>query len=161
LALSPDGRDLVYAVGEGVKAQLFHHSLAGFEPRAIEGARGAIDPIFLSRGDVIGFHSLSAGSFRRMALAGGSPAQLVESVGTAGVSSGEDGTLVFVTNWGRPIHIVRPGASEAVALTRIDTAAGEVAHLWPQVLPDSRGVLFTVAMGDGSWNEAGLAVADR
>ena len=48
LALSPDGRNLVYAVGEGEgdTAQLFHQSLAGFEPRAIEGAQGARNSFF-------------------------------------------------------------------------------------------------------------------
>ena len=115
---------------------------------------------FRPRGDVVGFHSLSTGGFQRVELAGGRPARLIESVDSLGASLGEDGTLVFVSTWAQPLAIVRPGASEAVELTRLDTTAGEAAHLWPRILPDHRGVLFTVSMGDGSWDEAGLAVAD-
>ncbi len=161
LALSPNGRDLVYGVGADDQAQLFHQNLDGFEPRAIDGARGAKNPFFSPRGDVIGFYSASARQFQRLALAGGSAARLFEpgTEITVGASWGEDDTLV-TSSWGQPLSVVRPGASEAVDLTRLDAGAREESHVWPQILPGNRGVLFTIWSGDPTWDQSELAVAD-
>jgi serine/threonine-protein kinase len=42
----------------------------------------------------------------------------------------------------------------------MDVAAGEGAHLWPQILPGSKAVLFTIWTGTPSWDEARLAIAN-
>jgi serine/threonine-protein kinase len=159
LAISPDGRELVYAVegpGWGT-GQLFHQSLAGFEPRAIEGSRGGDNPFFSPRGDTIGFRTPAA--LQRVDLTGGSAAQITAVVGSSGSSWGADGTVVFASAVS-PLSVVRPGRSEAVALTRLDAENGEKFHLSPQILPGNRHVLFTIWNGSLSWDEAQLAVAD-
>ena len=50
--------------------------------------------------------------------------------------------------------------AEPTNLTRMDVAAGEGAHLWPQILPGNRAVLFTIWTGAAAWDEAQLAVAN-
>ena len=159
LALSPDGRDLVYAVGVGAEQRLFHQSLNDFEPSALDSGQGASSPFFSPGGDAIGFYSTSAGQVQRLDLGGGSATRLFDTAGSNGSSWGEDDTIVFSGGWGLPLRIARIGESEAVDLTRIDVGARERSHLWPQILPGNRGVLFTIWSGAPTWDEAQLAVA--
>ncbi len=160
LALSPDGRELIYTVGLGAERRLFHQSLSGFEPREIVGGQRTSGLFFSPNGDAIGFYSPSDDQLQRLDIAGGSPTRLIDSEGFYGASWGEDGTIVFTPEWGLPLRIVRPGESAAANLTQIDEGAQERSHLWPQILPGNRSVLFTIWSGAPSWDEAQLAVAD-
>ena len=125
--------------------------------KAVEVAR---IPFFSPRGDAFGFYSPSARQFRRVELAGGSGTTLTNADFNFGSSLGTDGSLVFTPAWNRPLSIVRPGETEAVALTRLNTGAGERSHLSPQILPGNRGVLFTIWSGSPAWEAAQLGVAD-
>ena len=160
LALSPDGRELAYFVGGEAGNRLFHQGLNGFEPREIDGGQNASYPFFSPSGNAIGFYSNSADQLQRLDLGGGRATRLVDTAGSIGSSWGEDGAIVFTVEWGRPLRIARPGESESVNLTQIDVGAGERSHLWPQILPGNRGVLFTIWSGAPTWDEAQLAVAD-
>jgi serine/threonine-protein kinase len=160
IALSPDGRQLVYVVGLGANRRLFHQSLDAFDPRSLEGAENADEVFFSPNGDAIGFYSESAGEVQQLRLAGGAATRLVDSTRIQGASWGEDGTIVFGLDWGQPLRVTRRTASETVDLTRLDVTAGEGAHLWPQILPGNKAVLFTIWTGAPTWDEARLAVAD-
>jgi serine/threonine protein kinase len=157
VAFSPDGRDLVYAVGLVGQSHVFRQSLGRFEPQALSGGDGAQGLFFSPGGEAVGFWS--AGEFQRLALDGGAASKVTDAPGSMGASWSNDGALVFSPVWASPLRILRPGASEAQDLTRIDGKAGEVSHLWPQVLPGNHDVLFTIWDG-GSWNDSELAVAD-
>ena len=45
-------------------------------------------------------------------------------------------------------------------LTRPDRAQGDADHLWPEALPDGRGVLFTIVALTGGLDAAQVAVLD-
>jgi serine/threonine-protein kinase len=159
IALSPDGRQLVYGVGLSGPSRLFHRSLDGFGSRPLE-AGDARTPFFSTDGDTVGFFSPSSGELRQLRLGGGAATRIAGTSGNNGADWGEDHTVVFVERWGGPLRVLRPGASAAVDLTRVDVAAKESAHLHPQVLPGNRGVLFTIWSGAPTWDEAQVAVAD-
>jgi serine/threonine-protein kinase len=159
IAISPDGRHLVYGVGLGVKSHLVHQSLDSFDPQSLEGTDDAAIPTFLPKGDAVGFFSKSTGRIERVSLAGGSVTKVVDAPDLIGCSWGADGTLVFDSNWGTPLRISRPGASAIVELTKIAAGTGQ-AHVWPQVLPGDRAALFTVWTGAPTWDEAEIAVVD-
>jgi eukaryotic-like serine/threonine-protein kinase len=159
LALSPDGRQLVYVVGLGARRALVHQSLNVFEPRLLVENAGAQVPFFSPRGDTVGFYS-EAGEVQQVRLSGGTATRLFDANDPLGASWGEDGTIVFSGAWGQPLRIQRRGASESTNLTRIDVGAGERAHVWPQILPGNRAVLFTIWTGAPTWDESRLAVAD-
>jgi hypothetical protein len=91
---------------------------------------------------------------------GGDATRLFRSNPLDGASWEDDGTIVAALDWGNPLQVFRPGASALAPLTRLDSQAGEGAHLWPQILPGKRHVLFTVWSGAPTWNEETLAVAD-
>jgi serine/threonine-protein kinase len=159
IALSPDGRQLVYSVGLSGPSRLFHRGLDAFESRPLD-AGDATMPFFSHEGDAVGFFSPSSGELRQLRLGGGAASRIVDTSGSNGADWGEDHVVVFVERWGGPVRVLRPGTSAAVDLTRIDVAAKESAHIHPQILPGNRGVLFTIWSGAPTWDEAKIAVAD-
>jgi len=160
LALSPDGRQLVYVVGLGARRSLVHHSLDAFEPRLLAENAGARAPFFSRDGDTVGFFAESRGEVQQMRLSGGAATRLVDAPFLFGASWNADGTVVFSPAWGQPLRIRRTGVSETKDLTRVNVEAGEGAHLWPQTLPGHRAVLCTIWTGAPTWDEEQLAVAD-
>jgi hypothetical protein len=160
LALSADGRNLAFSTGLGGMHELFHLSFDDFEPRLVAGGEGADSIFYFPNGSTIGFSSVGASEIAALDVAGGTPRHVVSSDFLLGGSMATDGTFVFAQDWARPLSILRPGEREPVDLTRIDIAAGEAAHLWPDILPGDRYVLFTIWSGDPSWDNAQIAVAD-
>ena len=157
LAISPDGRQVVYEAG-GLGTRLFLHDLEGFEARVLEDSEAPQRPFFSADGAQVGFNS-AAGLLRALPVAGGATTSLggVDVV-NMGASWDVDGTLVLSSSWGRPLRILRPG-SEIVELTRVDTEDGEGSHVWPQILPGGQDALFTIWTG-ASWDEARIAAVD-
>ncbi len=95
LAISPDGRHVVYkGPGKG-GLQFYLRSLDDFEDRVIPGTEGAVGAAFFSPdGESIGF--FADGTLKKVSLSGGSPITLCEigSGGPQGSWSTED-TIVF------------------------------------------------------------------
>ncbi len=163
IALSHDGKHLAYSVGMQTLnsgSRLYLHSLESFTPRRLEGAQSPTSPFFSPADDSIGFFSEGAG-FQQLGLAGGVATPLVDApVQESEGASWGDGMVVFTDNWGAPLQVLRLDTSETVPLTQLHTDAGERGHLWPQILPGGRTVLFTIWSGASSWDLAQLAVAD-
>ena len=163
VALSRDGRRLVYSVGLNnliTESDLYLHSFDTFDSRLLEGTHNATQPFFAPDDDSIGFFGL-AGGLRQLPLSGGAATSLVDMEEPHGSSWGEDGVLVFSENWAQPLSVLRLGEdAEARPLTTLNRDAGEGGHHWPQILPGGRDVLFTIWVGAPSWDETQLAVAD-
>ena len=160
LALSPDGRQLAYVVGLGERHVLFHQSLNVFDPRPLEENARARTPFFSPGGDAVGFYAASAGQVQQVRLSGGAATRLFDAENFDGASWGGDGTIVFSPGWGQPLRIRRAAAADTTGFTRMNVESGERAHLWPQILPGNRAVLFTIWTGAQTWDEGQLAVAD-
>ena len=158
LAISPDGRQVVYGAGAS-GTRLFLHDLEGFEARVLEDSENARTPFFSADGAQVGFTTV-AGSLQALPVTAGVATSLggVDVV-EYGASWDVDGTLVLSSSWGRPLRILRPGGSEGVDLTRVDSEAGEGSHLWPQILPGGQYALFTIWTG-APWDEARIAAVD-
>jgi eukaryotic-like serine/threonine-protein kinase len=95
IALSPDGRQLVYRVN-GSPARLYVRSLDGFEARPLAGTEGGFDPFFSPDGLQVGF--TADGKLKSVAVAGGIP-QVVCDLPVERYSDGADwqpdGTIFF------------------------------------------------------------------
>ena len=131
---------------------------------AIPKTDGAYTPFFSPDGKRVGF--LRQKSIWIASLSGGEPIEVGDSLnGVAGASWGSDGFIYADGFESKPL--VRVEAREGAAakwFTALDTAKGEVDHLWPHVLPNGKGVLFTVILG-GKYKPNGkssfaVAVAD-
>jgi serine/threonine-protein kinase len=101
-----------------------------------------------------------------MASLGGPPITVTHSlVGEAGLSWGRDG-FIYADGDGAASLVRVEAKPEAVPtrFTVLDTARGETDHLWPEVLPNGKGVLFTIVYSGkhavGRSGSHAVAVAD-
>jgi serine/threonine-protein kinase len=158
LALSPDGRHLVYrSGGSSSGGPLMLRALDRLDAQPLAGVTNARGPFFSFDGRSVAFFDRSA--IRRMPLTG-EPATTICTFAEffpRGGSWGDDGTIVFATSdettglW----RVSAAGGTPA-PLTTPDPAHQEKDHLFPSMLPGGRGVLFTI---EGLGQHAPLQVA--
>ena len=157
LALSPDGTHVLYVGNSGT--QVFVRALDALEPVAI--ASGDVRGLFVSPdGQEVGFFDGS--TLRKVAITGGPPITLasVDAI-PRGATWAPDDTIIFATN-NRATGLQRVSAAGGTpeVLTRSDHAQGEADHVWPEILPGGRAVLFTITSQTGGLDAAQVAVRD-
>ena len=140
LALSPDGRTLVYGgLDEAGVTHLYQRPLDRFDATLIPGTEGAFAPFFSPDGDEVGFGDPDA--VRRVSLAGGNPITVAQITSRfRGGSWSRDGTVVFALE-GSGLWRVSSGGGDAAPLTTF--AEGETLHWAPEVVDDGQVVVFT------------------
>jgi serine/threonine-protein kinase len=152
LALSPDGTQLVYVANN----RLFLRPLAGLDARPIQGSElpgGVNNPAFSPDGLSIAFRA-EDNTLKRLALSGGAPVTICPVQGQPYGLSWHDDAIVFAIQQ-KGILKVSPngGVPEVIAAV----AADEVVE-GPQLLPDDRGVMFSVRKNAETWNQAQVVV---
>jgi serine/threonine-protein kinase len=149
LAVPPDGSGLLYVgPGVGTRTQFWFRPWNRLNAERLtrsvdEGCCAAYSP----SGDTIAYLSAPR-RFNLLPLNGGLPVTL------------SDSGLLSVTDWGGGLDWAKDGwlytggmdgliridprTGSHETLARYDSARGDVAYLWPQVLPGNRGVVVTV-----------------
>jgi serine/threonine-protein kinase len=158
LAITPDGSRVVYVGNNGT--QLFVRALDALEPVAV--FTGAPRGLFVSPdGHWIGFGDGIA-ALKRVALTGGPAVTLATLDGNGrGATWGPEDTIIVATN-NQATGLLRVPAAggPTTVLTRPDGAQGEGDHVWPEMLPGGRAVLFTITALTGGLDAAQVAVLD-
>ncbi len=155
LALSPDGKTLVYIGNRDGVLQLFRRSMDQLEAVPIPGTEGARVPFFSPDGQWVGF--FTEDKLKKVALAGGPAVTLCEiSRGRWGASWGLDDTVAFSFSGPGLLRVPAVGGAPQ-PLIKVAVGQGE-SHRWPDILPSGKAVLFTVF--PGTLEEARIAVAD-
>jgi eukaryotic-like serine/threonine-protein kinase len=139
-AFSPDGRRLAIPVTVSGQLRIVLRQLGRTEVEPVRGTEDGALPFFSPDGAWIGF--AADGKLKKVRVEGGAPIVLAEA-NWGGGSWGPDGTIVYSRSYKSGLWRVSAGGGTAERLTTPDTAAGELAHWWPQVLPDGRHVVFT------------------
>jgi Tol biopolymer transport system component len=138
VALSPDGRRIVYVGGAPDQARLFLREMNQFEARPLPGTAGAHGPFFSPDGDWVAF--FAEGALRKVRVAANErdAAQTIcatdPGVGGAWVSANE---IVFAPNWRGPLMRVSASGGQPTAVT-----PDGLSYRWPHRL-DDRTVLAT------------------
>jgi serine/threonine protein kinase/Tol biopolymer transport system component len=147
LAISPDGRRVVYPVGS--ESQLVVRALDDLVPRPLAGATRANSPFFSRDGRWIAF--FGAGGLSKISTDGGGAVVALCAIGAPhrGGTWGADDTILFATA-DRQTGLMRipVGGGTPEVLTRPDLSQGEIDHWYPKFLPNGRAVLFTIVRGD-------------
>ena len=140
IALSPNGRVLVYAADDG---QLFARTLGQLEVVPIPGSRDARYPFISPDGQWVGYFSPTA--IRKVALSGGLPITVCRVVGLPfGATWTADGTVVFGSDRGL-MSVPAAGGEPRPLTTQAENSQTEgLRHVFPQALPGGRAVLFTM-----------------
>ena len=140
LAVSPDGRQIVYVGPNGASSQLYVRAMSDLTPRILPGTDGARAPFFAPNGRWIGF--FAHGKLKKVSLSGESPVTVADAPDGRGGSWGPSGEIVFAPSEMSGLFVVADAGGTPRPLTVLDFAKGDDGHRWPQVLPGGR-VLFT------------------
>jgi serine/threonine-protein kinase len=161
LAISPNGRRIVYVGVDGASSSLWLREFDQRVPRRLQDTKDAFAPFFSPDGESIGFFTL-AGSGRGAALkvtslAGGVTRTVVQdSVAPyGGADWGDDGQIYF-TNAARGLARVTSSGGVITKLSHPDTAHSDLEHDYPDVLPGSRLAIVGVWKGSTSGNRIGV-----
>ena len=166
IAISNDGYQLIYPTADASGRTAFWvKERDQIRARMIPGTQDGVAPSFSPDGRHLAFAWRSAVvSARRVSLDGTPPLTVSDSgMGSDGMSWGYDGFIYLdgLTLGGTTgIARVQESGGFQENVTTIDTAAGEVDHIWPHALPNGRGVLFTIMKRGPSIEEAEIAVVD-
>ena len=149
MAVSPDGHWLVFpAKGEDGVARYWLRSLDTVEARALPGTEGAFVPAawtYDSR--YVVFTPLGASAtpmrlIKKVDIQGGPPQVLGEMLGALnGATSSKEGVILLGSSRLRAPVFRVPAAGGAVVPVTV-VAQGDVAHRFPQFLPDGRRFLY-------------------
>jgi serine/threonine-protein kinase len=155
LALSRDGKLLVFAAQRNGGAQLYVRRMDQLQATALAGTEDARNPFLSPDGQWIGF--FAGNKLKKIAVTGGGAITLCDAQTGRGASWGDDGTIAFTPS-GSPgvgLFVVPEGGGQPRPLTKL--GAGENTHRWPQMLPGSKAVLFTSGPV-GNYDDAAIVV---
>ena len=141
MAISPDGRKLVYlGAGEG-GSRLWLRDLDKLRPAPIPGTDGAVSPFFAPDGRHLGFIR-NGRTVRVLSLDGGPPLTLTDSANTTSGAWGEDGYVYFEVDSG--IARVPATGGPVEPLYKFSSERREIGTEFPAVLPGGKGLIFRV-----------------
>ncbi len=153
VALSPDGRLLVYSGAPQGRTQLYRRALDRFESLPIAGTDNGADPFFSPDGQWVGF--FADGKMKKVSLDGGAPVVVADAPQPRGEAWGGDNVMLMTPQNNRAVSRVSALGGTPEAATTL--ASGELSHRWPRVLPDGKTIIFTV-WNDIGWEPARIAV---
>ena len=155
--VSPTGGHLVLVARDDRTGQtaLWIRAVDRSDARMIPGTTGASKPFFSPDGRRIAF--FANGRLLAADLTG-DHAQTIATVrgAPAGGTWGTGGVIVFA-EWTTGLSAVAATGGGVSPLTRLDHAALDVAHAWPQFLPGGRQVLYQIVSPDST--RSGVYVA--
>lgn len=146
LAVSPDGRRLVYVAERGLGAQLYLRNMGDSAALPLEDTEEARHPFFSPDGRRVAFFSET--ELRVLDLESRGITRLCDATPeSTGGAWGDDGFLYFTPDPASPVYRVPASGGEPEPVTELDAAREERAHLWPEVLPGSATLIYN-AMTD-------------
>ena len=142
MALSPDGRTLVYAGQRVGVQQLFVRRRDQMTVQPLSGTEGAVFPFFSPDGAWVGFFTNDF--LKKVALVGGPPVTLSPVGIRRGATWGPDDTIVFSSGLAPGLMQVPAGGGAPRALTEPEES---VTHVWPRFVPGGEAVLYSSSQG--------------
>jgi len=156
-AISPDGRILVYSVGQrGLTSMFYALRTDQLEAHPIPGTTGAYQPYFSPDGEWLAFQM--SGKERKIKFDGSAPV----TISDGGSANGADWTINDEIVSGATLSFsglarVSAAGGTMTEFTHPDTARREKQHVWPIALPDGEHVVFTIWYGTLESSQIALA----
>ena len=161
VAISRDGKQIVYRAGGSGQSLLFVRHIDRLEAMPLSGTTRARSHFLSPDGRWVAFFAEGDAELRKVSITGGPTITLCKFTGAPrGGSWGPDGTIVFATsNPTNGLMKIGEGGGEPEVLTTPDEVQRGSDHVFPSVLPDGRSVLFTV-VNAGQPQNAVVALLD-
>ena len=140
MALSPDGRYLVFAAISASGRSLWLRSFAdSLEAQKIAGTEGAARPFWSPDSRFVAF--FADGKLKKVSIRGGPAQELCDAPAGQGGTWSRLDTILFAP--GRSgLSQVPAAGGEPRPVTTLDLSRKETAHQWPQFLPDGQRFLY-------------------
>ena len=146
LTISPDGRTLALASGQGADAAIYLRALDGYDVVKVSGTEGGQGPFFSPDGRWLGFHA--SGKIRKVPVGGGVPLDICDAVFMRGAAWLPDDTIVFTSGTTGGLSRVPAAGGGPVSLTALDAAKREKTHRSPVALPGGKSILHVIGTDD-------------
>jgi serine/threonine protein kinase len=146
IAVSPDGRQLVYSATSDGKVQLWLRALDSLTAQPLPGTDDGQYPFWSPDSRSIGFFAWS--KLRRLDLAGGVVQTLADASRGMGGAWNKDGVIVFAPTPGGPLHRISANGGQSTELTVFDPR--QTSHRFPRFLPDGHHFVFQVGGDPGA-----------
>ena len=149
--ISPDGTRIAYLS----RGRLFTRRLDQESTTDLTIGQGATSPFFSPDGQWIGF--TANGKVRKVSVEGGSEIVLCNSGASyTGGDWGDDGNIVLSLGAHTGLSRVSSAGGNPVAITELQ--GEERSHRYPQVLPGSKAVLFTVQNANAGVDDSNIDI---
>jgi len=143
LAISPDGRQIVYAATGRTANQLYLRSLETVVVTPISGTEGGVHPFFSPDGQSLAFFVV--GKLMKIRLAGGSATSLCDVPGLSGTGTwGPEDKIIFSTRTRDGGDTLYEVSDAGGACTALITSDAPFAYSTPQILPGGEALLFSI-----------------
>ena len=142
MAFSPDGTQLVYSAERNGVYQLYLRPIDQAEGKPIPGTEGGVCPFFSPDGKWVGF--IGSNGLTKVPIGGGAPVVLCEAF-PRGASWGPDDTIVFPRSSTSGLWKISAAGGTPQVLTTLDSTNREKSHLWPEILPGGKAVIFAAS----------------
>ncbi|HJZ80236.1 MAG TPA: protein kinase [Pyrinomonadaceae bacterium] len=140
-SISPDGRRLAIVVRDSSgKTLLWLRSLDSLAMQPLAGTDNAGNPFWSPDSRSIAF--FAGGKLKKSDVSGGPPQTLCDAGMGAGGAWNRDGVIIFAPDNGMTLYRVPASGGVATPLTRFDESRQEVAHKYPQFLPDGKHFIY-------------------
>jgi sugar lactone lactonase YvrE len=150
LAISPDGRTIVYATGQNGRRLLHRRVLDATKVETIAGTDNAVQPFFSPDGKWLAFFT-TTGELKKIPPQGGPAVTLVRGLqnGIWSFGAWRDDDVIVFSAFEALLSVPAVGGTPQ-PLTTVNAAANESYHHYPQVVPSTGDILFTVGERDGA-----------
>ena len=143
VAVSADGRSVVYVGVRDGQVQLFRRQLDELQAFAIEGSENARRPFLSPDGQSVGF--ITGGNFdgiKQVALSGGTPRTVIELPDQImGGDWGPDNQIVY--GFGTALFAVSADGGEPQQVTSAPVEDGVLGYRWPHLVAGTDVLLYT------------------
>jgi Tol biopolymer transport system component len=161
MAVSDDGKMIAVTVREQgqLTIQVRKMSEPGFQKVSVDA--NASGPFFSPDSRWVGYYSDSF--LWKVSVDGGASVKVAPTPHPRGAVWGDDGYVYYAPGFSTGIsRRSESGTGEEEVLTVVDTESGERTHRWPEVLPNGRGIVFTVGTtkSPGNYEDSEIAVYD-
>ena len=160
VAISSDGRWLVFVGTEGGTRKLFKRSLEKFGVTRIPGTDNARFAFFSPDNRWVGFWDGAEDKLKKVALDGGVPMVLCDAQNAWGATWGTNRKIVFYPGALNGLWQVAEAGGEPELILAPNPETGQASYIMPQFLPDGTAVLYTAWRGGFTAASAQVAVLD-
>lgn len=160
IAISPDGRTIVYSLLFQDSINLYARSLGDPNPKQIAGTRSGILPFFSPDGKWLGFSAEN--KLRKIPIEGGTSTELVSIRTPARASWGSDDRIYLgrsaITGGRVGLSSIHSSGGGLTTVTKSDSLKGQT-HSGPRLLSDKKTILF-LSLGRGGNEDDFLAIGN-